>query len=147
MRRPVRLAPPALALAVLLSACVSPAWDDHDYELKAGATAESAASSLQIVRSAVQHEDRLTRPYLKVVLTEAAEALGSVNAQFGGVQPPSDATDQVRDQVTDLTEEAENRVQDLLIEVRRDQVKDPAKAVQELGRLADRLSAFAEDHR
>ncbi|MCT9933529.1 hypothetical protein N5079_25270 [Planotetraspora sp. A-T 1434] len=147
MRRLVRLAPLALLVAVLLSSCVSPAWNDHDYELKAGATAESAASSLQIVRSAVQHEDRLTRPYLKVVLTEAAEALGSVNAQFGGVQPPSDAADQVRDQVTGMTEEAESQVQDLLIEVRRDRVKDPAKAVRELGRLADKLGAFAEDHR
>jgi hypothetical protein len=143
MRRLVWLAP----LAFLLAACVSPAWDYHDYALKAGKTAESAASSVQIARLAVQHGDRLTRSYLKVVLMEAAEDLGDVNQQFGGVQPPSDSSDRLRDQVLGMTRKAESQVQELLIQARRDRVKDPARASRELGQLADELNRFAEGHK
>ncbi|MEN3534554.1 hypothetical protein AAH991_05525 [Microbispora sp. ZYX-F-249] len=144
---PARLVPPALLTALLLSGCVSPAWDDHDYALKAGKTAESAASAVRFARSVVAYRDRMTGPYAEVVLTEAVRDLGSVNDQFGGVQPPSDASDRVRDEVLRLTEKAESEVEDLLIQTRRDGVKDPAAAARDLGRLASELNDFAERHR
>ncbi|MFI7039067.1 hypothetical protein ACIBI0_20460 [Microbispora rosea] len=147
MIAPVRLAPPVLLTALLLSACVSPAWDDHDYALKAGKTAESTVSAVRFARSTVAYRDRMTGPYAEVVLTEAARDLSSVNDQFGGVQPPSDASDRIRYEVLRLTEKAESEVEDLLIQVRRDGVKDPAAAVRELDRLASELSDFAEKHR
>ncbi|GAA0376287.1 hypothetical protein GCM10009530_28480 [Microbispora corallina] len=137
----------ALLAAFGPAACVSPAWDDHDYALKAGKTAEAAASAVQLARTAVRHEDGTTRQYLKVVLTEAADDLGNVNDQFGGVQPPSDASERLRGEVTDLTEKAEDEVHDLLDQVRRDRVRDPAGAVRDLGEIAGRLSAFAERHK
>ncbi|GLW24424.1 hypothetical protein DI270_024140 [Microbispora triticiradicis] len=142
-----RLAPLALLTALLLSACVSPAWDDHDYALKAGKTAESAVSAVRFARSVVAHRDRMTGPYAEVVLTEAVRDLSSVNDQFGGVQPPSDSSDRVRDEVLRLTERAESEVADLLIQWRRDGVKDPEAAVRELDGLASELSDFAEKHR
>jgi len=134
-------------LTVLLAGCVSPAWDDHDYSLKAAATAEAAASSLEIVRLAVANEARLTTPYLKTVLTEAAEETGGLGTQFGGVQPPSDAADRVQAEVLDLTSRAEEQVSDLLVQVRRDGVEDPARAVRELEGLAAELRRFGEAHR
>ncbi|KAA9377071.1 hypothetical protein F5972_21815 [Microbispora cellulosiformans] len=142
-----RLASLALLTALLLSACVSPAWDDHDYALKAGKTAESAVSAVRFARSVVAYRDRMTGPYAEVVLTEAVQDLSSVNDQFGGVQPPSDSSDRVRDEVLRLTEEAETEVEDLLIQWRRDGVKDPAAVTRELDRLAGELSDFAEKHR
>ncbi|OPG14487.1 hypothetical protein [Microbispora sp. GKU 823] len=142
-----RLAPLALLTALLLSACVSPAWDDHDYALKAGKTAESAVSALRFARSAVAYRDRMTGPYAEVVLTEAVQDLSSVNDQFGGVQPPSDASDRIRDEVLRLTEKAESEVEDLLIQARRDGVQDPEEAARELDGLARELSDFAEKHK
>jgi hypothetical protein len=133
--------------AVSVAGCSSPAWDDHDYALKAGATAQAAASSVELVRLAVQNESELTTPYLKTLLTETAASLGSVNDQFGGVQPPTAASDEVRTQVTDLTTEAEDQVQDLLIAVRRDGIEQPARAAAKLGRLGAELRAFGEAHR
>ncbi|MFC7386428.1 hypothetical protein [Sphaerisporangium rhizosphaerae] len=146
-RRLARALPQAALLAVLATACVSPAWDDHDYGLKAGATAQAAASSVELVRLAVRDHDRLTTPYLKTVLTEASGDLGSVNDQFGGVQPPSDAADRLRTRVTDLTSQAEEEVQGLLIEVRRDGLRDPRGADRRLGELAGRLREIEEAHR
>ncbi|MEU6429439.1 hypothetical protein ABZ860_26380 [Microbispora sp. NPDC046973] len=147
MTPPARLAPLALLTALLLSGCVSPAWDDHDYALKAGKTAESAVSALRFARSAVAYRDRMTGPYAEVVLTEAVQDLSSVNDQFGGVQPPSDASDRIRDEVLRLTDKAESEVEDLLIQTRRDGVKDPVAAARELDRLASELSDFAEKHK
>ncbi|MEU7886997.1 hypothetical protein AB0B54_15965 [Microbispora bryophytorum] len=137
----------ALLTSLLLSACVSPAWDDHDYALKAGKTAESAVSAVRFARSAVAYRERMTGPYAEVLLTEAVQDLSSVNDQFGGVQPPSDASDRIRDEVLRLTERAESEVEDLLIQARRDGVKDPKTAVRDLDRLASELSDFAEKHR
>jgi hypothetical protein len=132
---------------VTAAGCSSPAWDDHDYALKAGETARAAASSVELVRLAVQNETKLTAPYLKTLLTETATSLGSVNDQFGGVQPPTAAADDVRTQVTDLTGEAEDEVQELLIQVRRDGIEQPEQAVAKLGRLGAELRAFGEAHR
>ncbi|MEV1243271.1 hypothetical protein [Nonomuraea sp. NPDC049750] len=138
----------ALTLAMLLlSGCASPAWDDHDYGLKAAQSAQSAASSLEIVRLAVRHEDRLTTPYLKTLFTETVKDLGSVNSQFGGVQPPSPAADEVRGRLLDLTGEAEDQVASLLIQVRRDGIKDSAAAAKDLEGVATKLRAFEEAHR
>ncbi|MEV7806246.1 hypothetical protein AB0O28_25200 [Microbispora sp. NPDC088329] len=147
MTPPARLAPLALLTALVLSACVSPAWDDHDYALKAGKTAASAASAVRFARSAVAYRDRMTGPYAEGLLTEAVQDLSSVNDQFGGVQPPSDASDGIRDEVLRLTEKAESEVEELLIQTRRDGVKDPAAAARELDGLASELNDFAEKHK
>ncbi|MCA2226167.1 hypothetical protein [Nonomuraea aurantiaca] len=136
---------PILAV-LLLSGCTSPAWDDHDYGLKAAQSAESAASSLEIVRLAVRHEDRLTTSYLKTLFTEAVKDLGGVNSQFGGVQPPSPSADEVRGRLLDLTGEAEDQVTSLLIQVRRDGIEDPEAAVKDLEGVAAKLRAFEEAH-
>ncbi len=89
-----------LLILVLVAGCTSPAWDDADYAKKAGATAEAAASSVALVRLAVDNEAKLTRPYLQTLLTETSTSLGSVNSQFSAVQPPSEKANQVRAEIT-----------------------------------------------
>ncbi|MFF5212871.1 hypothetical protein [Streptosporangium sp. NPDC000396] len=133
-----------ILLVLTVSGCVSPAWSDHDYALKAAESAEAAASSVELARLTVRNEDRLLAPYVKTTLTETAGELGSVNDQFGGVQPPSDASDRLRTSLLDLTTQAEDKVQDLLIEARRDGIKDPVRAAGELEELAGRLRELGE---
>ncbi|WP_214411521.1 hypothetical protein [Sphaerisporangium fuscum] len=147
MRPLVKIVPSVVLVACVVSGCVSPAWDDHDYGLKAGASAQAVASNVEIVRLAVRDHAELTSPYLKSLLTQAVEDIGNVNQQFGGVQPPSDVSDRLRTQVTDLTTEAEDEVQDLLIQVRRNGLRDPAQAETKLGKLAEKLRAIEEAHR
>ncbi|MFI6175906.1 hypothetical protein ACIA8R_10260 [Nonomuraea sp. NPDC051191] len=57
-----RAAAVLVLLALLVAGCVSPAWDDHDYALKAEQSDESVSSTLRIVRLAVQNSHKLTRP-------------------------------------------------------------------------------------
>ncbi|MET7459439.1 hypothetical protein [Nonomuraea sp. NPDC005501] len=89
---------------------MSPAWDDHDYALTAQQTTQSVVSTVEVVRLAVQHSGELHRPYLKVVLTEAATDLGTLAQQFGGVQPSSDASDEVRDRTLEQLQQAQDQV-------------------------------------
>ncbi|GAA1257066.1 hypothetical protein GCM10009677_04190 [Sphaerisporangium rubeum] len=133
-------------LVVALGGCVAPAWGERDYELKAAATAEAAASTVDLARLAVEAEDRLTGPYLKTLLTRVVDDLGTVNDQFGAVQPPSGEADRLRTEVTDLTSEAEVKAQDLLIQVKRDGIGDPASAGRELGEIAERLRRVEETY-
>lgn len=132
-------------LLLLAAGCASPAWDDADYGRKAGATAEAAASSVALVRLAVENEAELTRPYLQTLLTETVTALDGVDSQFGAVQPPSRQAVEVRAEITELTSEAAEQVRVLLNEVRLREIRDPEKAVADLAELGDRLRAFAEE--
>ncbi|NUW34215.1 hypothetical protein HTZ77_22660 [Nonomuraea sp. SMC257] len=129
----------AVALVVTLGGCVSPAWDDHDYELKAQETTKTAHSLVEMARLAVQHSDDLHKPYLKTVLTDAAVDLGNVAQQFGGVQPPSDASDQVRDRTLEKVQQAEDELDSLLIQIRRGGIEQPRQAAARLEKLAGEL--------
>ncbi|MCK2218828.1 hypothetical protein MF672_034300 [Actinomadura sp. ATCC 31491] len=136
----------AVALALAVAGCSSPAWNDRDYELKAAASAGTAASAVGAARLAVAGGDRLTRPYLKVVLTGAAEQVQGVNDQFGGVQPPSERAQELGEALLRVTERAEKTVSGLLVQVRRDRVRDPGAAVRDLAAIGESLRRFEDEH-
>ncbi|MFB9629821.1 hypothetical protein [Nonomuraea helvata] len=138
--------PAVLAGVLVVAGCSSPAWNDRDYELKAASSAETVGSTVEVVRLAVGGDGRLTRPYLKVLLTNAAEQVQGVNDQFGGVQPPTERAEQLGEQLLKVTEQAEKVVSGLLVEVRRDRVKDPSSAVRELTQLGESLQRFQDEH-
>ncbi|GII06087.1 hypothetical protein [Planobispora takensis] len=140
----MRRIPVCLSLTLLLSGCVSPAWDDHDYALKAAASAEAAASGVEMARLAVRDGDRLMSPYVKTLLTEVSEDLSGIAGQFGGVQPPSRASDEVREELLELLSQAEDDVDGLLIELRRAGIARPAQAAARLEEIAGRLRATGE---
>ncbi|MEV0198479.1 hypothetical protein [Nonomuraea sp. NPDC050691] len=129
----------ALALVVTLGGCVSPAWDDHDYALKAQETTKTAHSIVEMTRLAVQHAGDLHGPYLKTVLTDAAVDLGNVAQQFGGVQPPSDASDRVRESTLEKVQQAEDEIDSLLAQIRWGGIEQPAQAAARLEKLAGEL--------
>ncbi|MEV4582863.1 hypothetical protein AB0K16_57605 [Nonomuraea jabiensis] len=131
---------------LLVPGCSSPAWDDHDYELKAAASAEAVGSTVEAVRLAVGGGERLTRPYLTVLLTNAAEQVQSVNDQFGAVQPPSKGAEALGGRLLEMGDRAEKAVSKLLVQVRRDRVEDPAAAARELAGLGENLRRFQDEH-
>ncbi|MFG6198629.1 hypothetical protein [Nonomuraea sp. JJY05] len=133
-------------VGLLVTGCSSPAWNDRDYELKAASSAEAVGSTVEVVRLAVGGNGKLTRPYLKVVLTTAAEQVQGVNDQFGAVQPPSDQAEVLGEHLLQVTERAEKVVSGLLVEVRRDRVEDPARAARELAELGESLRRFQDEH-
>jgi hypothetical protein len=125
-----------VAILLLLLLAVAGCADDRDYALQAQESAESVSSILQVAGVAVRDSGRLTRPYLTVVLTEAAEELDAAGDGFGAIQPPSYRSDQVRDRLLGRIQRARDLVEHLLIQVRRDGIEDPAGAAARLRELA-----------
>jgi hypothetical protein len=142
----VRLLPAVVGLVVMLAGCVSPAWDDHDYGLKAAATAQSVASAVAISRRAVDGRARLTGRYMEVLLTDTVTDVRNAEQQFAGVQPPGPASDRIKNDVLALTGRAEDVLDRLLVQVRRGHITDPEGAVQDLRRLGAELLRFQQEH-
>jgi hypothetical protein len=144
-----RLRPGGVAvLALLLTGCVTPAPSTSAYESKAGNTASAAVSA---VRTALLAEDtyargRLTAPYLETTLVDAEDTIGSVRATFDSVQPPDTAAaDDLRGRLDPLLEQAGSGLTDLRIAARRNDRAALASTADDLGGVADRLEAFAQE--
>jgi hypothetical protein len=130
--RPLR----AALLVLVLTGCVSPSFDDRDYELKAGNTAKSVASSVAtaILGADAARRHQATGPYLSVLIGSAEKDALSVQSTFDGVQPPDAAADALRGTVDDLLSSAATGLSEMRIVCRRGELdKLPA--------LADRLHA------
>jgi hypothetical protein len=145
----VRAARAALLAALLgLAGCVTPAPTTSAYAGKAGSTAEAAVSA---VRTALLAEDafvrgRLTAAYLETTLVDAEDTIGSVRATFDSVQPPdTPAADGLRGTLDPLLEQAGSGLTDLRIAARRDDRAALASTADDLGGVADRLEAFAQE--
>jgi hypothetical protein len=132
--------------AVLASGCVSPSRTDRDFELKAGNSAKAVASSVATallgVRAAKEH--KATGPYLSVLFGGTEKDTSSVQAQFDGVQPPSNRADEIREALDEQLSAALETLQKLRITVRRgeldqlDQVAAPLREVlPELRKMAE----------
>jgi hypothetical protein len=136
--------------ALALTGCVAPAPDDAAYESKAVLTAQSAlsASRTALLSTRTHADGRLPGTYLEPVLVDAEESLRSVRTTFDSVQPPpTDAADDLRATLDRLLESAGSELTDLRIAVRRDESTDLDSTADDLSRVADRLQAFAEEHR
>ena len=140
----------AVLLALLgLAGCVTPAPTTSAYAAKAGNTATAAVSA---VRTALVAEDayahgRMTAAYLETTLVDAEDTLGSVRTTFDSVQPPdTPGADDLRAALDPLLEQAGSGLTDLRIAARRDDRAALASTAADLGAVADRLDAFAQEH-
>jgi hypothetical protein len=108
-----------------LAGCVTPAFDRSDYVAKTVPTVESAISSLETARLAVESLDRHGLPLapVEVAVTDAEDVLGSVSGTFVAIQPPSQELDALRNDVLDLLDKAEDQMGDTRIAVRRGDVE------------------------
>jgi len=139
----------AIVVALLAgSACVGPSRTDDDYSLKAASTAEQVESAVQTGRLAAEAAGggRATVNYLSVLISEAEDDAGSAASQFNSIQPPSEASDAVRDELNELLDVATTQLGDLRIAIRRSDVDAVAAMAEPLADTADQLDQFAEDH-
>jgi hypothetical protein len=81
------------------------------------------------------------------VLVGAEEAFGSIETTFDSIQPPDDpSADQLRNDLDGLLSTGSDGIEQLRILARRDDAAGMAKISAELGRTADDLDRFHEEH-
>jgi hypothetical protein len=95
-------------------------------------TVESAISSLETARLAVESLDRHGLPLapVDVAVSDAEDVLGSVSGTFASIQPPEPDLDDLRAEVLDLLDEAESQMADTRIAIRRGDVDGALDAVE-----------------
>lgn len=131
-----------LLTGALLTGCVSSSRNDRDYELKAGNTAKSVASSVAtaILGADAARRHKATGNYLSVLIGLAEKDALSVQATFDSIQPPDAAADTLRGTVDDLLASATTGLTEMRIVCRRGELdKLPA--------LADRLRSTLDELR
>jgi hypothetical protein len=134
------------------SACVShpvgPARTFGKYEGKARTTAASALSEVQTARL-VAHaaaRGRAFGRYTGHVLSDAEESLGGLASTFGSIQPPDERSDDVRDQLGKLIDDAEDHVADVRIAARRGELHALDDVARPLDDDAAALQSFLSEH-
>ncbi|MFC9295117.1 hypothetical protein ACFTWH_18695 [Streptomyces sp. NPDC057011] len=138
---------------LLLAACCLPATGcagssrtDEDYQLKAANTAEAAASAVGTARLAVLAAGRgnASGSYLSVLLGEAEKDLAGAEQAFTSRQPPSEAADRVRDQVSEALTEAGDALAAARISARRGEASELGGHAADLSRAKARLERLEE---
>jgi hypothetical protein len=138
-----------VAIALFAGACVGSARGAEDYQHKAVATTEHVRSSVRTVQLAVQAaaEDDAFGPYLARVISQAEDDAGSALNGFETIQPPGDASDELRDAVSQLASDAIDVLGEARIAVRRSDVGALVALADRLQQAGDELERFgAENH-
>ena len=143
MRRQLVLLP----VLLLAAGCVSPSFNDRDYELKAGNTAKAVASSLAtaILAADAAKKHKAGERYLSVVLGNAEKDAQSVQGTFDSIQPPDVAGDHLKATVDDLLASATTGLSQLRIACRRGQLDRLPVLADGLRSTLDELR-FLADH-
>src|SRR3954464_6754997 len=141
----------ATALAVLvaftLTACVSSAPNDADFAKKAQKTVDTvdaAVGTAELGISALHDGDALD-PYLSVLFGEAEEDAGAARQSFDSVQPPGADSDEVRDQVHEVTDDAIDLLSEARIAIRREDHEAVLALDAPLAGVSERLKQLSED--
>ena len=123
---------------------VGPARSPAKYAGKAVTTAESALSRVETVRLAAgaAGEGRVFGPYLSVLISDQEDGLAGVQGTFGSIQPPDARSDELRAQLDPVL----SSVTATRIAARRSRFDEVAAMVVPLGRDADALRQFIEEH-
>ena len=135
--------------SLLLTACTAwlgPARTDEDFARKAGTTAKSVRSAVEVARLAADAAGKgnAFASYTTVLLSEAEDDAAGAESTFDKIQPPNDKADQQREQLDDLLNEATSILSQLRIEARRGHLDQLADIAQPLAGLSDKLQQFDE---
>lgn len=135
-----------LALALLLSACVAPAFDDGAYRQNAVGALESATSSVRTAAIAVRAriDDRITHAYAETLITETDESIAPLEASFGDVDPPRAGLDALRTAVLERLGESADTLAAARLAVRRNDRPALRAVLPQLTRLGDELEKAAQ---
>lgn len=134
------------AATALLCGCAGSSRSDDDYRHKAANTAETMQGLIGSVQVAVSaaSRNRVPGPYLSVTLAEADDDASSVVDQFDSRQPPSAASDDLRDRLDPLLQRTVSTLDDLRIEVRRGDIEQLASLAKPLTELDKKLQAITD---
>lgn len=129
-------------------ACVGSARGETDYQKKAVATTEHVRSSVRTVQLAVQaaSEGDAFGPFLARVISQAEDDASSALNGFDTIQPPSEAADQLRDDVDQIASDAITLLSDARIAIRRGDIESLTNLAQFLADTGDNLEQFGQDH-
>lgn len=141
----------ALAALGLLAGCtriVGPTRTDEDYELKAASTADAVLSAVRTAQLTAKAagDGRTFGPYTAVALDDAESDASGAAATFEALQPPGRSSDELRDQLTGLTDDATSTLSTLRITARRGDLDRLPGAARPLEGIARRLEDFSERH-
>ena len=149
----MRVATISVACVLLVGGgCVShpvgPARTVGKYTGKATTTAKSALSQVETVRLATEVADRgdATAPFTSIVVSEAEDALDGLSGTFESIQPPGDAADQLRDELSALLSDALDHTAAVRIAVRRGTLRGLAQVAEPLDGDAAALRRFLKAH-
>lgn len=142
------MAATGVAAALVAGACVSSARGETDYAKKAVATTEHVRSSVRTVQLAAKAaaDDDAFGPFLSRVISQAEDDASSALNGFESIQPPSDASDQLRDDVDQVASDAIELLGEARIAIRRGDVDSLTKLTDQLTQAGDQLEQFGEEH-
>lgn len=142
----------APALGLLAAAgcvrVVGPARTADAYEGKAVTTAEAVLSALETARLTIDvaDEGRAFAPYMSVSIAEAEGGAQGAQSAFESIQPPDGRSDQLREELVGLLDEATDTLAAARIAARRtdgDALNAEAEPIQQ---AIDQLDAFVAEH-
>src|SRR5205823_12040584 len=94
----------------------------------------------------LRQRDRAFNNYLSVLIGEAEEGATSVQSTFDAIQPPDAASDNLRDQLDELLQQAVSLLGEVRIAVRREDRQGMLDQAEPLKKLSDDLDLFVEAH-
>jgi hypothetical protein len=135
-----------VVVSVLVSSCAGSARTPTAYRLKARNSADAALSAVETATLAARlvREKRAFSTYVSVVLDSAERDATATQSTFASIQSPSRASDQLREQVNQVLNDAADAISKMRIAARRDERADLLRAAQSLPKLADELQRFSE---
>jgi hypothetical protein len=135
---------------VLFAGCarnpVGPARDAGSYAAKAVRSAESALSAVSTVQLVAEAggDGKVFGTYASVAVDQQEDAVTETAALFRSIQPPDDASRELRDELGPLLDASRDHIAAVRIEVRRGHLDAAAQAATALEADADALQSFAE---
>ena len=141
-----------LGMGAGLGGCVShpvgPARTLGKYEGKAATTAKSALSQVETVRLAAEiaERDDGTSPFITVLVSDAEEAVDGLSGTFESIQPPGEAADAVRDELSGLLSDALDHIAAVRITARRGTLRGLGQVAAPLDGDAEALRRFLKAH-
>ena len=141
-----------LLTLVALSGCVAhpvgPARTYSSYEAKARTTASSARSSVATARLLAEtaSKGKTFGGYASTSASETEDALSATIGTFDSIQPPNARSQDLRDELDSLLQDALTRVTDVRIAARRGQFSEMAQLTDGLQDSEIALTDWLEAH-
>jgi len=127
---------------------VGSARNASDYRHKAVATTEHVRSSVRTVQLAIDAADgsKAFPAYLSRVISQSEDDAGAALNGFESIQPPGTDSDQLRDEVKQLSSDAIDLMASARIAIRRNDIDALTAMRADIQKAGDDLEQFGQDH-